>query len=80
MGGKKKTKSVDYDTLLCIITHYCCYSQFFICTADTPWLNGKHTVFGKVTNGMDIVRKVEYMGTELGKPKQEIKIVDCGEL
>lgn len=55
-------------------------SQFFICTADTPWLNGKHVVFGKVTSGLDIVRKIEYQGSELGKPKQEIKITDCGAL
>jgi len=55
-------------------------SQFFICTADTPWLNGKHVVFGKVTNGMNVVRKVESMGQMSGKPKAEVKIVDCGAL
>ncbi|KAL7559285.1 hypothetical protein ACA910_001369 [Epithemia clementina (nom. ined.)] len=55
-------------------------SQFFICTADTPWLNGKHVVFGKVTNGMDVVKKISFMGTEFGKPKAEIKVVECGVL
>jgi hypothetical protein len=55
-------------------------SQFFICTGETPWLNGKHTVFGKVTNGLDVLRKVEVQGSELGKPKQKIEIVDCGAL
>lgn len=55
-------------------------SQFFICTGQTPWLNGKHTVFGKVTQGMDVVRKIEGKGTEMGKPRAEIKIVDCGAL
>jgi peptidylprolyl isomerase len=55
-------------------------SQFFICTGDTPWLNGKHVVFGKVTNGMDVVSKITAKGTETGKPKAEIKITNCAEL
>lgn len=55
-------------------------SQFFICTADTPWLNGKHCVFGKVTKGMDIVRKVERQGSPNGMPKSEIKITASGSL
>jgi len=55
-------------------------SQFFICTGDTPWLNGKHCVFGKVTNGLDIVKKIEAKGSDLGKPKAEVKIVDSGSL
>lgn len=52
----------------------------FICTAATPWLNGKHTVFGKVTDGMDIVRKVEAYGTEMGRPKATITITKSGAL
>mmetsp|Transcript_20836 Transcript_20836/g.30842 ORF Transcript_20836/g.30842 Transcript_20836/m.30842 type:complete len:218 (+) Transcript_20836:83-736(+) len=55
-------------------------SQFFICTAETPWLNDKHCVFGKVTNGMDVVRKVESYGTDTGKPNAEIKITASGSL
>jgi len=39
-------------------------SQFFITTAQTPWLNGKHTVFGEVTQGMDVVRKLENVPTD----------------
>lgn len=56
-------------------------SQFFICTADTPWLNGKHVVFGKVTKGLNIVKKMEAYGTEMsGKPRAEVKITDSGSL
>jgi cyclophilin family peptidyl-prolyl cis-trans isomerase len=53
-------------------------SQFFITVAKTPWLDGKHTVFGKVIKGMDIVKKMETFGTEDGKPTAVITIMDCG--
>jgi len=55
-------------------------SQFFICTGETPWLNGKHVVFGKVTNGMNIVKKIEAYGSEMGKPRADVKIIDSGSL
>ena len=55
-------------------------SQFFICTGETPWLNGKHCVFGKVTSGLDVLAKIEVQGTELGRPKAEVKITKCGAL
>jgi len=55
-------------------------SQFFLCTVATPWLDGKHVVFGKVVEGMDVVRKVEALGSESGKTKAKIIIADCGEL
>lgn len=56
-------------------------SQFFICTEDTPWLNGKHVVFGKVTNGLDVVKKIQAQGTGgNGQPKTEVKITASGEL
>lgn len=55
-------------------------SQFFICTADTPWLNGKHTVFGKVTNGMNVVRAMENVGSQSGATSKEVKITNCGQL
>ena len=39
-------------------------SQFFITTVKTPWLNGKHTIFGKVTKGYDVVEKLESVATD----------------
>ena len=55
-------------------------SQFFITAAETPWLDGKHVVFGEVTEGMELVRKVEALGTPEGKPSQPVLITACGEL
>lgn len=55
-------------------------SQFFITTVKTDWLNGKHVVFGKVLDGMDVVKKIEALGSSSGKPSKKIVISDCGEL
>ena len=55
-------------------------SQFFITTAITSWLDDKHVVFGKVTEGMDIVRKIEALGSREGEPSKQVTISDCGEL
>ncbi|KAE8984511.1 hypothetical protein PR003_g23637 [Phytophthora rubi] len=55
-------------------------SQFFICTGDTPWLDGKHVVFGRVLEGMDVVDIVSSCGKRSGKPSAEVKIINCGVL
>ncbi|KAL4429581.1 hypothetical protein ABPG77_008630 [Micractinium sp. CCAP 211/92] len=55
-------------------------SQFFITTAPCPWLDGKHVVFGKVTEGMAVVRRMEGLGSRSGRTAQKIFIADCGEL
>merc|ERR1712109_26929 len=55
-------------------------SQFFICTAKTSWLDGKHVVFGQIVEGMDVVKKVESYGSQSGKCSQKIMVADCGQL
>merc|ERR1712096_25339 len=54
-------------------------SQFFLCTAKTQWLDGKHVVFGQVVEGMDVVKKVESFGSQSGKTSKKIVVVDCGQ-
>jgi peptidyl-prolyl isomerase F (cyclophilin D) len=54
-------------------------SQFFLCTVATPWLDGKHVVFGSVVDGMRVVRAVESYGTPSGQPSAKIIIADCGQ-
>ncbi|KAF7638701.1 Peptidyl-prolyl cis-trans isomerase, partial [Meloidogyne graminicola] len=55
-------------------------SQFFITTVKTEWLDGKHVVFGKVVEGMDVVKAVEAIGSQSGKTSKEAVIADCGQL
>ena len=51
-------------------------SQFFIVTADAcPWLDGKHTVFGRVTSGMDVVNAIDQVETGPGdRPREDVVI------
>merc|ERR1712083_93268 len=55
-------------------------SQFFLCTVKTAWLDGKHVVFGSVTEGMDVVKKIESVGSQSGKTSQPVMVADCGQL
>lgn len=55
-------------------------SQFFICTAKTEWLDGKHVVFGQVVEGLDVVKKMESVGSQSGKTSKPVKISNCGQL
>eukprot|EP00850_Spirogloea_muscicola_P014759 SM000108S14203 [mRNA] locus=s108:111897:113475:- [translate_table: standard] len=55
-------------------------SQFFLCTVKTAWLDGKHVVFGKVIDGMNVVRAIEKVGSSSGATKEPVKIADCGQL
>ncbi|XP_075266347.1 peptidyl-prolyl cis-trans isomerase-like [Convolutriloba macropyga] len=55
-------------------------SQFFLCTARTTWLDGKHVVFGKVIGGSDVVDLIESCGSQSGATSKKIVIADCGQL
>lgn len=55
-------------------------SQFFITTVKTSWLDGRHVVFGKVLEGMDVVYKVEAIGSGGGTPSKKVVVVDSGEI
>ena len=50
-------------------------SQFFLTFTATPWLDGKHTVFGKVVQGMDVLESIETLGSRSGKISEEVSII-----
>merc|ERR1711971_1147395 len=55
-------------------------SQFFLCTVETPWLDGKHCVFGQVVEGMNVVKTIESYGSGNGKTRTQIVVANCGQL
>lgn len=86
-----KTALFVIDRILFTIHQFCLYtssslqkdtngSQFFLCTAAAPWLDGKHVVFGKVISGMDIVAAIEQVGSEQGRTRVPVLISDSGQL
>merc|ERR1712087_65146 len=57
-------------------------SQFFLCTAETQWLDGKHVVFGQVKDqeSYNVVLAIEKVGSQSGKTSKPVKIENCGQL
>merc|ERR1712008_369832 len=55
-------------------------SQFFLCTADTSWLDGKHVVFGKVVEGLDVVKTIEGVGSQSGATKAPVMVAASGQI
>ncbi|KAG5477487.1 hypothetical protein CUR178_05191 [Leishmania enriettii] len=55
-------------------------SQFFLCTAPTSWLDGKHVVFGQVLTGFDVVKAMEAVGSRSGTTSQPVRVSACGQV
>ena len=55
-------------------------SQFFLCFIPCDWLNGKHCVFGAVTDGWNVLDALESVGSSSGQTKAPCQITDCGQL
>lgn len=55
-------------------------SQFFLCTKDTAWLDGRHCVFGQVVDGYEVVKAIETVGSRTGETSFDVMIGSCGQL
>jgi peptidylprolyl isomerase len=55
-------------------------SQFFVCTGNTPHLDGKHVVFGTTVEGYDTIKAIEKVGSQSGATSKPVVIADCGQL
>lgn len=56
-------------------------AQFFILFKEAPWLNGRHVVFGKLSEGHDVLEKLESQRTgPMDRPKSEVMVADCGSI
>ena len=55
-------------------------SQFFLCTAATPHLDGRHVVFGQVVKGYDVIKKIEAVGSRSGQTSGKVVISNCGKV
>jgi peptidylprolyl isomerase len=49
-------------------------SQFFLTFVKTPWLDGKHTIFGEITDGMDVMKKLEEKGSRSGQTSETLQL------
>ena len=49
-------------------------SQFFLTFMPTPWLDGKHTIFGEITEGMEALEQIEVAGSKDGRPKEPLQM------
>ena len=54
-------------------------SQFFITFAACPWLDGKHTVFGELSEGQALLALIEKLGSQDGRTKSLVEIIECGQ-
>ena len=62
-------------------SHYGLLLQFFITVAETPWLNGRHVVFGKLLEGQSTVKRIENLAVDRGsRPLQRVEVVSSGLL
>lgn len=64
----------------CLTWQPCLMWQFFITTVATPFLDGKHVIFGEVDSGFQTLGALEENGSASGAPAKQAVIVDCGEL